>query len=84
MMKVQEDEMTYTLESNLGDLLKDAVAVKVLERNAPGITTHPMIGLVKGMALDALLAMPQVRQFGITKEMALKVLAEIEAEKKKN
>lgn len=83
MINVQEDVMTYTLKSNLGDLLKDAVAVQVLEKNAPGISTHPMIGLAKGMALETLLALPQARQFGITKEMVLKVLAEIETEKKK-
>jgi len=75
--------MAYTLKSKLGDLLKDAVAVKVLEKNAPGITTNPMIGLAKGMALDALLSLPQAKQYGITKEMVLKVLAEIETAKKK-
>lgn len=75
--------MPYTLQSKLGDLLKDAVAVKVLEKYAPGITTNPMIGLAKGMALDALLALPQAKQYGITKEMVLKVLAEIETQKKK-
>lgn len=74
--------MAYTLKSKLGDLLKDAVAVKVLEKNAPGITTNPMIGMAKGMALDTLLTLPQAKQFGITKEMVLKVLAEIEAKKK--
>jgi hypothetical protein len=82
-MELKENKMAYTLQSKLGDLLKDAVAVKVLEKNAPGITTNPMIGLAKGMALDALLTLPQAKQFGITKEMVLKVLAEIEAQKKK-
>jgi hypothetical protein len=76
-----EKFMAYTLQSKLGDLLKDAVAVKVLEKYAPGITTNPMIGLAKGMALDALLSLPQAKQYGITKEMVLKVLAEIEAQK---
>lgn len=75
--------MAYTLQSKLGDLLKDAVAVKVLEKYAPGITANPMLGLAKGMALDALLGFPQIKQYGITKEMVLKVLAEIEEEKKK-
>jgi hypothetical protein len=73
--------MAYNLQSKLGDLLKDAVAVKVLEKYAPGITTNPMIGLAKGMSLETLLGMPQVKQYGITKELVLKVLAEIEAQK---
>jgi hypothetical protein len=75
--------MEYTLQSKLGDLLKDAVAVNVLEKYAPGITTNPLIGLAKGMTLDALLNLPQAKQHGITKEMALKVLAEIEIQKSK-
>jgi hypothetical protein len=75
--------MAFTLKSIVGDLLKDKVAVKVLEKYAPGITSNPMIGLAKGMTLDTLLALPQAKQFGITKEMVVKVLAEIEALKKK-
>lgn len=74
--------MAYTLQSKLGDLLNDAVAVKVLEKSAPGITTNPMIGLARGMSLDTLLAMPQAKQYGISREMVLKVLSEIEAKKK--
>lgn len=73
--------MAYTLESKLGELLKDAVAVKVLEKNAPGITSNPMIGFAKGMTLDTLLSLPQTKQYGITKDMVLKVLAEIETQK---
>jgi hypothetical protein len=76
--------MAYTLQSKLGDLLKDAVALKILEKYAPGITTNPMIGMAKGMALDMLLTFPQAKQYGITKEMVLKVLAEIETAKKKS
>lgn len=75
--------MSYTLKSKLGDLLKDAVAVKILEKSAPGITTNPMIGFARGMSLDALLALPQARQYGITKEMVLKVLDEINQKKLK-
>ncbi len=73
--------MSYTLKSKLGDLLKDAVAVKILEKSAPGITTNPMIGFARGMSLDALLALPQAKQYGITKEMVLKVLDEINQQK---
>ena len=75
--------MAYTLQSKVGDLLKDQVAVKVLEKYAPGISTNPMIGLARGMAIETLLSLPQAKQYGITREMALKVLAEIEALKQK-
>jgi len=40
----------------------------------------PMVKLVEGMSLEALLAFPQAKQIGITKEMVNKVLAEINAQ----
>lgn len=74
--------MAYTLDTKVGDILKDTGAVKILEKYAPGVSKNPMIGLAKGMTLKALLAMPQARDAGVTKEMVEKVLAEINAKKK--
>jgi hypothetical protein len=72
----KENKMAYTLKSTVGDILKDTdLIVKVLEKYAP------MIGAVKGMSLESLLAFPQVKQVGITKEMVLKVMAEVNARK---
>lgn len=73
--------MAYTLETKVGDLLKDTHAVEVLERHAPGISKNPMIGLAKGMTLKSVLAMPQAKQAGLTEDMVTKVLAEINARK---
>jgi len=73
--------MAYTLETKVGDILKDTNAVEILERYAPGVSRNPMIGLAKGMTLKALLAMPQAKQAGITEEMVTKVLKEINAQK---
>ena len=75
--------MAYTLESKIGELLKDSGAVKVFEKYVPGISKNPMIGLAKGMTLKTLLSMPQAKDAGITKEMIEKVLAEVNALKKK-
>jgi len=71
--------MTYTLDSKVGELLKDPEAVKIIERYAPGVSKNPMIGLAKGMALRAVVSMPQAREAGLTEEMIQKVLAEINA-----
>ena len=73
--------MTYTMETKVGEILKDTGAVEILERYAHGVSKHPMIGLAKGMTLKSLVAMPQARQAGVTEEMVLKVLAEINARK---
>jgi len=73
--------MAYTLDTKVGDILKDTNAIKILEKYAPGISKNPMIGLAKGMTLKSLLAMPQAKEAGITQEMVVKVLAEINARK---
>jgi hypothetical protein len=73
--------MAYTLDSKVGELLKDPEAVKIIERYAPGVSKNPMIGLAKGMALKAVVSMPQARDAGLTEEMITKVLAEINAKK---
>lgn len=73
--------MVYTLDTKVGEILKDSGAVTVFERYAPGISKNPMIGLAKGMTLKSLIAMPQAKQYGITEEMVLKVLAEINGKK---
>ncbi len=74
--------MAYTLDTKVGEILKDTGAVKVLEKYAPGVSKNPMIGLAKGMTLKALLAMPQAKDAGITEDMVKKVLTEINALKK--
>jgi len=73
--------MPYTLDTKVGDILKDTKAVETLEKHVPGISKNPMIGMAKLMSLKSLLAMPQAKQAGITEEMVLKVLAEINAQK---
>jgi hypothetical protein len=74
--------MAYTLDTTVGTLLDDTGAVKILEKHVPGISTNPMIGMVKGMSLKSLLAMPQAKQYGITEDMVNKVLTEINALKR--
>jgi hypothetical protein len=74
--------MAYTLDTKVGEILKDAGAVKILEKHAPGVSKNPMIGMAKGMTLKSLIAVPQAKEAGITEEMVKKVLAEINALKK--
>jgi hypothetical protein len=71
--------MAYTLDTKVGEMLKDTRAVEILERHAPGVSKNPMIGMASGMTLRSILAMPQARQAGITEDMVQKVLAEINA-----
>ena len=71
--------MDYTLDTKVGEILKDTRAVEILERYAPGISKNPIIGFAKGMSLRTILSMPQAKEAGITEEMVTNVLAEINA-----
>ena len=73
--------MAYTLDTTVGELLKDTHAVEILEQHVPGISTNPMIGMAEGMTLRSLLALPQAKQFGITEDMVTNVLGQINAHK---
>lgn len=67
----------YTLDTTLGTLLDRPEAKEILEKYAPGVSTHPMVGMARGMSLNQLLSMPQAQQFGITREKTQQVLNEI-------
>ena len=69
--------MEFTLDTTLGTLLDHPQAKAVIDQYAPGASTNPMISMVKGMTLNAILAMPQAAQFGFTTEKVQKVLDEI-------
>jgi hypothetical protein len=74
--------MAYTLDTKVGDLLKDTHAVEVLEKHVPGVSKNPMIGMASGMTIKSLLAMPQAQQYGVTEEKVKQVLDEINARTK--
>jgi len=69
--------MTFTLDTTLGTLLDDPKAKTVLDSFLPGISSNPMVAMLKGMSLNKLLSMPQAAQFGLTKEKAEEILVEI-------
>ena len=69
--------MAFTLETTVGELLTTPAAKSVLEHYAPGMSSNPMLQLLKGMTLRDALALPQAKQLGITEEKVKTILAEI-------
>jgi len=69
--------MTFTLETTVGQLLDDPQAKAVVEKYVPGLSTNPMVAMIKGASLNMLLAMPQAAQFGLTKEKVQAMLDEV-------
>lgn len=74
---MKEYTMAYSVDTKVGELLKDTHAVEILEKHVPGISKNPMIGMASGMTIKTLLAMPQAQQYGITEEKVKAVLDEI-------
>ena len=71
--------MTYTMNTTLGELLKDPAATSVLNKYVPGITSNPMVAMVQGMSLNMIVGMPQAAQLGITADKVEAILAEVNA-----
>lgn len=69
--------MAFTLDTTLGEILDHPQAKAILDKHVPGASSHPMIGLARGMSLKMILALPQAAQIGLTQERAEAVLAEI-------
>lgn len=69
--------MAFTRDTTLGEILDDPQAKAVLDKHVPGVADNPMIGMVRGMSLNSVLALPQAKQLGLTEEKADALLAEI-------
>ena len=69
--------MEFTLDTKFGTLLENPQAKAIIDKYLPGVSTNPMVAMVKGMTLKSILAMPQAKQLGLTKEKVEKVLEEI-------
>jgi len=74
--------MAYTLDTKVGEILDDPQAVAILESYAPGASKNPMLEMARDMTLRSVIEMPQAKQAGMTEEMALGVLAEVNKLKK--
>jgi len=69
--------MTYTLDTPLGTLLDHPQAKPIVDQYLPGLSTNPMVGMLKGMTFNMVLSMPQAAQLGLTKEKVEGLLAEV-------
>jgi hypothetical protein len=67
----------YTLDTTLGTLLADPKAKTVLDKYIPGLSSNPMVAMVSGASLKALVGMPQAAQMGLTEAKVKSVLDEI-------
>ena len=68
--------MAYTMDTTLGELLKDPKVKPLIEQYLPGVADNPMVSMVDGMTLDAIVSNPMAAQFGITEDKVEAILAQ--------
>lgn len=74
--------MAYTMDSKVGDFLKDPKGMQALGELVAELSKHPMAGLIKGMTLKQIVGIPQVKAVGLTEEMVKTGLTQINAKLK--
>ena len=74
--------MAYTIDSKIGDFLKDPKGMQALGELVNELSKHPLAAVIKGMTLKQILAIPQVKQVGLTEDMVKVGLAQINAKLK--
>jgi hypothetical protein len=73
----EELPMAITLDTTLGTLLDNPQARAILDKHLPGVSSNMMVGMIKGVSLNNILAMPQAAQLGITKAKVDAMLVEV-------
>lgn len=69
--------MKYTLDTPLGTLLDHPQAKPIIDKYIPGLSSNPMVGMVRNVTLNMALSLPQAAQLGVTKEKVEQILAEV-------
>ena len=69
--------MAYTMDSTVGDLLKDPRVKPLLDQYFPGLAANPQVGMFAGFSLRVVVGNPLAAQFGITQATVEAFLAEV-------
>jgi len=67
----------FTLDTTLGELMAKPEAKAIMDQYVPGISSNPMLAMVQGVSLRALVAMPQAQQMGFTQDKVQAILDQI-------
>jgi hypothetical protein len=62
------------METTLGELMKDPKVRPLIDQYLPGVADNPMVSMVDGMTLDAIVSNPMAAQFGITEDKVEAIL----------
>ena len=60
--------MAISVESKLGEIFDNPQYVEIFDKQIPGLSSHPMLSIAKGLQIKYLLKQPQAKGLGFTKE----------------
>ena len=60
--------MAISLDSKLGDIFDNPQYIEIFDQQIPGLSSHPMLSIAKGLQIKYLLKQPQAKGLGFTKE----------------
>ena len=69
--------MAFTIDTTFGELLDDPQAKAVFDKYLPGLSSHPMVPIARGMPISMILATQQAAQLGMTREKVEAILEEV-------
>ena len=69
--------MAYTMDSTLGEVLKDPRAKAVLDQYVPGVSSNPQVAMVAGMTFKQIASFPMAASMGITEDKIKLIVAEL-------
>jgi hypothetical protein len=60
--------MAVSYDSKLGDIFDNPQFLEIFDKQIPGLSSHPMVSIAKGLQIKYLLKQPQAKGLGFTKE----------------
>jgi hypothetical protein len=69
--------MAFTFDSKLGEIMADPRYVEIFEKYCPGLSKNPMVAMAKQLSIKYLLAAPQAKGMGFTKDKVEAMIDEI-------
>ena len=75
----KEIEMALTYDSKLGELMDNPEYLAIFDKHIPGLSSNPMVGMGKKLAIKYLLKQPQAKGLGFTTDKVDAIIAECNA-----
>jgi hypothetical protein len=77
--KMEGKQMALTTDDKLGVIMGNPQYKEIFDKHIPGLSSNPMVGMAKKLAIKYLLKQPQAKGLGFTPDKVDAILADINA-----